>query len=235
MSGNTDVKSSFSTDLLKRLWHMSSWGEAELPSCECNIWTGLTFLDDLSCLNLKLGHAFPSYGGNAPLTCREGHNWNPKSIYVYFQAHDGWLPVQDPEFLQHIRQCCHAVRHSNWYRSTDLVIKLACCGVWRPHGGEGADKLTSKKSVQHKTSSAARQQKDTDDANKIIEYMDSDNPFHVILSLCILLILVLWPINQGLDKKILDNMTDHKVPDLMIKKSYHAVTKYIRLHQIQWS
>ena len=71
------------------------------------------------------------------------------------------------------------------------------------HTGEGADKLTSKKSVQHKNSSAARQQKDTDDANKNIEYLDSENPFHVILSLCILLTLVLLPINQGLDKKSL--------------------------------
>ena len=41
------------------------------------------------------------------------------------------------------------------------------------------DKLTSKKIAQHKTCSTARQQKDTDDANKIIEYLDSDNPFSV--------------------------------------------------------
>ena len=74
----------------------------------------------------KLGHAFPSYEGNAPLTCREGHNLYTKSIYMYFHAHDGWLPVQHPEFLQHLRQCYHAVWHSSWYLSTDLVIKLAC-------------------------------------------------------------------------------------------------------------
>ena len=93
----------------------------------------------------------------------------------------------------------------------------------------------------HKTYSTARQQKDTDYANKIIEYLNSENPFDVTLSLCIVMILVLLPTTQGLltcrtvRTKILDNMTDHKVPDLMIKKSYHAVTKYIRLHQIQWA
>ena len=31
------------------------------------------------------------------------------------------------------------------------------------------------------TCSIARQQKDTDDANKIIEYLDSENPFDVTL------------------------------------------------------
>ena len=43
------------------------------------------------------------------------------------------------------------------------------------------DKLTSKKSAQHKTCCSARQQKDTDDANKIIEYLDNENPFDVTL------------------------------------------------------
>ena len=163
---------------------------------------------------------------------------------MYLHAHDGWLPVQHLEFLQHLRQCYHAVRHSSWYLSTDLVIKLACMWSLKITQGRGCwqdDKLTSKKSAQHKTCSTARQQKDTGDANKIIEYLDSENPFGVTLSLCILMILVLLPINQGLltcrtiRTKILDNMTDHKVPNLMIKKSYHAVTKYIRLLQIQWA
>ena len=43
------------------------------------------------------------------------------------------------------------------------------------------DQLTAKKSAQHNTCSTARQQKDTDDANKIAEYLDSDNPFDVTL------------------------------------------------------
>ena len=46
-------------------------------------------------------------------------------------------------------------------------------GCWQ------GDKLTSKKSAQHKTCSTARQHKDTGDANKIIEYLDSENPFDV--------------------------------------------------------
>ena len=91
----------------------------------------------------KLGHAFPSYEGNAPLTCREGHNLYTKSIYMYLNAHDGWLPVQHPEFLQHLRQCYHAVRHSSWYLSTDLVIKLACMWSLKITQGEGADKMTN--------------------------------------------------------------------------------------------
>ena len=92
------------------------------------------------------------------------------------------------------------------------------------------DKLTSKKSAERKTCSAARQQQDTDDVNKIIEYLHSENPYDVTLSLYILLILV-----EQLGRKILDNMTAHKVPHIMINKNYHAVTKYIRLHQIQWA
>ena len=149
----------------------------------------------------KLGHAFPSYEGNAPLTCRQSHNLYTKYIYMYLHAHDGWLPVQHPEFLQHLRQCYHAERHSSWYLSTDQVIKLACMWSLKITQGRGCwqdEKLTSKKSAQHKTCSTARQQKDTDDANKIIEYLDSENPFDVTLSLCILMILVLLPINQGL-------------------------------------
>ena len=59
-------------------------------------------------------------------------------------------------------------------------------------------RLTSKKSAQHKTCSTVRQQKDTNDANKIIKYLDSEIPFDVTLSLCIIMILVLLPINQGL-------------------------------------
>ena len=43
------------------------------------------------------------------------------------------------------------------------------------------DKLTPKKSAQHKTYSTARQQKYTDDPNKSIEYLDSENPFDVTL------------------------------------------------------
>ena len=199
MSGNTDVKSSLSADLLKRLWHRSPWGEAELPSCECNIWTGLTFWSiHYVWMDWKFGHAFPSYEGNAPLTCREGLNLYTKSIYMYLHAHDGWLPVRHPEFLQHFRQCHHAVWHSSWYVSTDLVIRLACMWSLKITQGRGCwqdDKLTSKKSAQHKIYSTARQQKDIDDANKIIEYLDNENPFDVTLSLCILMILVLLPIN----------------------------------------
>ena len=149
----------------------------------------------------KLGPAIPSYEGNAPLTCREGNNLYTKSIYVYLHAHDGWLPVQHPEFLEHLRQYYHAVRHSSQYLSTDLVIKLACMWSLKITQGRGCwqdDNLTSKKSGQHKTCSTARQQKDTDDANKIIEYLDSKNQFDVTLSLCILMMLVLLPINQGL-------------------------------------
>ena len=149
----------------------------------------------------KLGHAFPSYEGNAPLTCREGHNLYTRSIYMYLHAHDGWLPVQHPEFLQHLRQCYHAVRHSSWYLSTDLMITLVCMWSLKITQGRGCwqdDKLTSKKSAEHKTCSTAQQQKDTADANKIIEYSDNENPFDVTLSLCIIMILVLLPINQGL-------------------------------------
>ena len=51
--------------------------------------------------------------------------------------------------------------------------------------------LTFKKSAQHKTCSSARQQKDIDDANKIIEYVDNENPFDVTMSLFILMILLL--------------------------------------------
>ena len=104
-------------------------------------------------MNWKLGHAFPSYEGNAPLTCREGHNLYTKSIYMYLHAHDGWLPVQHPEFLQHLRQCYHAVRYSSWYLLTDLVIKLQCMWSLKITQGRGCwqdDKLTSKKSAQHK-------------------------------------------------------------------------------------
>ena len=100
-----------------------------------------------------------------------------------------------------IWQCHHAVWHSSWYLSTDLVIKLVSMWSLKITRGRECwqdDKLTSKESAQHKTCSVARQQKDTDDANKIIEYLDSENPFDVTLSLCILLILVLLPINQGL-------------------------------------
>ena len=149
----------------------------------------------------KLGHVSPNYEGVAPLTCREGHLLYTKSINEYLQAHDVWSPVQHPEFLQHLRQCYHAVRHSSWYMSTDLVIKLACTWSLKITRGRGCwqdDQLTSKKSAQHKTCSTARQQKDTDDANKIIGYLDSENPFDVALLLCILLIFVLLPINQGL-------------------------------------
>ena len=81
------------------------------------------------------------------------------------------------------------------------MIKLACMWSLKITQGRGYwqdDKLTSKKSAQHKICSTARQQKDTDDANKIIEYLDSENPFDVTLSLFILMILVLLPINQGL-------------------------------------
>ena len=148
----------------------------------------------------KLGHAFPNFDGNAPPTCREGHNMYTNFIYMYLHAHDGWLPVQHSEFLQHLRQCYHAVRHSSWYLSTDLVIKLTCMWSLKITQGRGCwqdGKLTSKKSTQHKTCTTARQQKDTDDANKIIEYLDSENPFDVTLSLCILMILVLLAINQG--------------------------------------
>ena len=109
--------------------------------------------------------------------------------------------MEHPEFLQHLRKCYHAVRHSIWFLSTALVMKLACMWSLKITQGKGCwqdDKLTSKKSAQHKTCSTARQQKDTDDAYKIIEYLDSENPFDVTLSLCILMILVLLPINQGL-------------------------------------
>ena len=107
----------------------------------------------------------------------------------------------NPEFLQHLRQCYHAVRHSSWYLSTNVVLKLACMWILKITQGRGCwqdDKLTSKERAQHKTCSTARQQKDTDDAKKIIEYLDSENPFDVALSICILMILVLLPINQGL-------------------------------------
>ena len=192
----------------------------------------------------KLCCAFPSYEGNAHLTCREGHNLYTKSIYMYLHAHDGWLLVQHPESLQHLRQCYRAVRHSSWYLSTDLVIKLACMwslkitqwrGFWQD------DKLTSKKSAQHKPCSTARQQKDTDDANKIIEYLDNENPFDVTLSLYILMILVLLPINQGLltcRTVRTENPWQHDWSQgarPYDHEELHAVTMYIRLHQIQWA
>ena len=37
-------------------------------------------------MDWKLDHAFPSYEGNAPLNCREGHNLCTKSIYMYLHA-----------------------------------------------------------------------------------------------------------------------------------------------------
>ena len=76
---------------------------------------------------------------------------------------------------------------------------------------------------------------------KIIEYMDRENPFDVTLSLhCHDFGIVAHKSGtvrhaEQLGRKILDNMTDHKVLDLTIKKSYHTVTKYIRLHQMQWA
>ena len=120
---------------------------------------------------------------------------------IYGQDWHSEIPVQHPEFLQHLRQCYHAVRHSSWYLSNDLVIKLACMWslkITQERWCWQDDELTSKKSAQHKTCSTARQQKDTDDANKTIKKLDSENPFDVTLSLCVVMILVLLHINQGL-------------------------------------
>ena len=93
------------------------------------------------------------------------------------------------------------MRQSSWYLSTYLVFKLACMWSLKITQGRGCwqdDKMTSKKSTQHNTCSTARQQKNTDDANNIIDYLNSENPFDGTLLLCILMIFVLLPINQGL-------------------------------------